>query len=180
MWRDRVRPSWSWGIDDERERDRAVSRTMADEYQGFAPADFSGAHAKGAGTVAGHLAAGPRLGSPGNGGGSGVGPTHHWPMGSGLWRRRTQGLDFRTVRGFSLALGQEEQAELRAAVQELPGTVGIGLANWNWKVVRQFVSERFGISRCRSSCLNYPRLHESRLCQATARTSMPMRPSGVG
>ena len=28
------------------------------------------------------------------------------------------------------------------------------LANWYWKVVRQFVSERFGISLSRSSCLN--------------------------
>ena len=32
---------------------------------------------------------------------------------------------------------------------------GIGLANWNWKLVRQFLLERFGISLCRSSCLNY-------------------------
>ena len=29
------------------------------------------------------------------------------------------------------------------------------MANWYWKVVRQFVSERFGISLCRSSCLNW-------------------------
>ena len=29
------------------------------------------------------------------------------------------------------------------------------MANWYWKVVRQFVSERFGVSLCRSSCLNY-------------------------
>ena len=44
---------------------------------------------------------------------------------------------------------------MRAAVQELPTAVGIGLANWNWKLVRQFVSERCGISLCRSTCLNY-------------------------
>ena len=44
---------------------------------------------------------------------------------------------------------------MRAAVQELPATVGIGLANWNWKAVHQFVSQRFGITLCRSSCLNY-------------------------
>ena len=31
---------------------------------------------------------------------------------------------------------------------------GIGLANWNWKAVWQFVQERFGISLSRSSCLN--------------------------
>ena len=44
---------------------------------------------------------------------------------------------------------------MRAAVQELPATAGIGLANWNWKVVHQVVLERLGISLCRSSCLNY-------------------------
>ena len=40
-------------------------------------------------------------------------------------------------------------------MQELPGAVGIGLANWNWRVVHQFVADRFGISLSRSSCLNY-------------------------
>ena len=48
---------------------------------------------------------------------------------------------------------------------------GIELANWNWKVVHRFVSERFGISLSRSGCLNYPRLHGGRLCRGTARTS---------
>ena len=37
--------------------------------------------------------------------------------------------------GFPPALGKGQQAELKAAVQELPGQAGIGLANWNWKVV---------------------------------------------
>ena len=32
---------------------------------------------------------------------------------------------------------------------------GIELANWNWKVVHQFVSERFSISLSRSGCLKY-------------------------
>ena len=40
-------------------------------------------------------------------------------------------------------------------MQELPATAGMELANWNWKVVHQFVSERLGISLSRSSCLNY-------------------------
>ena len=45
---------------------------------------------------------------------------------------------------------------MRAAVPELPALAGISLANWNWKVVRQFVWERFGICLSRSSsCLNY-------------------------
>ena len=33
--------------------------------------------------------------------------------------------------------------------------MGIDLANWNWKVVRQFVYQRFGRLLGRSSCLNY-------------------------
>ena len=53
------------------------------------------------------------------------------------------------------ALREEQQAELQAAVQKTPATTGIALANWNWKVVRQFVSERFGIILSRSACLNY-------------------------
>ena len=41
-------------------------------------------------------------------------------------------------------------------MQELPAKSGIEPANWNWKVVRQFVLEGLGISLSRSSCLNYP------------------------
>ena len=44
---------------------------------------------------------------------------------------------------------------MSAAVQELPAKSGIVMANWNWKVVRLFASERFSISLSRSSCLNY-------------------------
>ena len=44
---------------------------------------------------------------------------------------------------------------MKGAVQELPGAAGIGMANWNWRVVHQFVWERFGISLSRTSCLNY-------------------------
>jgi transposase len=44
---------------------------------------------------------------------------------------------------------------LKAAVQEAPEAAGIPLANWNWKVVRLFVQQRFGLWLCRSSCLNY-------------------------
>ena len=35
-----------------------------------------------------------------------------------------------------------------------PSTSGAELVNWNWKVARQFVSERFGVSLSRCSCLN--------------------------
>ena len=37
----------------------------------------------------------------------------------------------------------------------MPAKSGIGLANWNWKVIYKFVSERFDISLSRSRCLNY-------------------------
>ena len=37
----------------------------------------------------------------------------------------------------------------------MPEAAGISLANWNWRVVHRFVSERFGLSLSRSSCLNY-------------------------
>ena len=46
---------------------------------------------------------------------------------------------------------------MKEAVEQPPATSGIGLANWYWKVVRQFVAERFGLSLCRSSCLTYLR-----------------------
>jgi hypothetical protein len=40
-------------------------------------------------------------------------------------------------------------------VQAAPAAAGIELANWNWKVVRQFIQERFGLVLGRSSCWNY-------------------------
>ena len=57
------------------------------------------------------------------------------------------------------ALDVERRPELKGAVQELPSQAGIDRSNWNWKVVRRFVEERFGLALSRSSCLNYlPRL----------------------
>jgi transposase len=44
---------------------------------------------------------------------------------------------------------------LKAAVQAAPGAAGIELANWNWKVARTFIQQRFDQRLCRSSCLNY-------------------------
>jgi transposase len=40
-------------------------------------------------------------------------------------------------------------------VQAPPAASGIELADWNWKVVREFVQHRCGIRLSRSSCLNY-------------------------
>jgi hypothetical protein len=42
-------------------------------------------------------------------------------------------------------------------VQAAPTAAGIELANWNWKVVRQFIQERFGLVLGHSSCWNYLR-----------------------
>lgn len=44
---------------------------------------------------------------------------------------------------------------MKAAVQAPPREAGIDLANWNWKVVREFVQQHFGRRLSRSSCLNY-------------------------
>ena len=64
-------------------------------------------------------------------------------------------LIFEQSGGVPPALSETQQAELEVAVQELPEAAGIGLANWNWRVDHRFVSERFGLSLSRSSCLNY-------------------------
>ncbi len=41
------------------------------------------------------------------------------------------------------------------AVQVGPAEVGIALANWNWKVVRQFIAGRCGLRPSRATCLRY-------------------------
>lgn len=55
------------------------------------------------------------------------------------------------------ALNVAQQAELKAAVQASPRAAGIEAGDWNWKVVRIFCKERFGVALCRSSGLNYLR-----------------------
>jgi len=44
---------------------------------------------------------------------------------------------------------------LKVAVQASPQESGIDLANWNWKVVREFIQQHCGCRLSRSSCLNY-------------------------
>jgi transposase len=62
---------------------------------------------------------------------------------------------------------------LKAAVQAPPQEAGIPAARWSWKVVRQFVGDRFGQHLSSRTCLNY--LHrlgfvvkrpKKRLCKA--------------
>ena len=70
-------------------------------------------------------------------------------------RRAVPGRCLLSNREVPPALTGEQQAELKRAVQELPSQAGIELSNWNWRVVRRFVQERFGLALSRSSCLNY-------------------------
>lgn len=44
---------------------------------------------------------------------------------------------------------------MKAAVQGTPREAGINLGDWNWKVVRHYIRERFRSTLGRSSCLNY-------------------------
>ncbi len=37
----------------------------------------------------------------------------------------------------------------------MPVQAGIDLSHWNWKVVRRYVQDRFGLGLGRSSCPNY-------------------------
>jgi len=73
------------------------------------------------------------------------------------------------------ALNPAQQATLKAAVQAAPSMVGLALAKWTWKGVRQFVQERFDCLLSSRTCLNY--LHrlgfvqkrpKKRLCKANA------------
>ena len=40
-------------------------------------------------------------------------------------------------------------------MQAPPRAAGLEAGDWTWKVVRAFCRERFGVTLCRSSCLNY-------------------------
>src|SRR3954471_2511362 len=76
-------------------------------------------------------------------------------MARGLPRAGPGRLGLRAARWFPPALDERRQAAVKEAVQGAPRAVGIDLGDWNWKVVRQFVGERFGQVLGRSSCLNY-------------------------
>lgn len=67
----------------------------------------------------------------------------------------SDGADLRADWWFPPALDQAQQAEVKAAVQRSPREAGIERATWNWKVVRKFVGERFGLLLGRSGSLNY-------------------------
>jgi len=53
------------------------------------------------------------------------------------------------------ALDPAAQAGLQIAVQAAPAEVGIAMANWNGKMVCQFIEARCGIRLCRRACTRY-------------------------
>jgi len=77
-------------------------------------------------------------------------------MGNCLWQRWPRRISLRANWWFPPALDQDQQARLKAAVTAAPEKAGIDLTKWNWKVVRRYVQEHFGLLLSRSSCLDYP------------------------
>jgi len=122
---------------------------------GGARADVPGGDAPRAGALARAVVSDAGLVGPARGRSAGARPAHHRGLARGLLPGRSGRADLRADRRFPPALNAEQQAALKAAVQRPPREAGIDLADWNWKVVRRFVQERFGITLSRSSCLNY-------------------------
>src|SRR5712692_9378480 len=112
-------------------------------------------YAAGTGALARPLAAGGGLVSRASGGGAGAGPAHHWRVAGKLSAGGASWSEFRAHRRVPPTLASPQQAELKAAVQAPPSAAGIELADWNWKVVHEFVQRRFESTLSRSSCLNY-------------------------
>src|SRR5438270_7597518 len=107
------------------------------------------------GALARSVAAGGGLVGRTGGGCAGARPAHDRRVVGELSASRAGWSDVRAHRRIPPALSREQQAELKAAVQTPPAAVGIDLADWNWKVVREFVQRRFGHTLSRSSCLDY-------------------------
>ena len=55
-------------------------------------------------------------------------------------QRGAEGLVFEQAGGAPV-FGQEEQAEVRAAIQDPPGKSEIGLASGTWKALRAFIQQ---------------------------------------
>ena len=109
---------------------------MADGSQGFAPADDSGAHAPGAGARYATLL--PAQGWTSSATAQALERDPHtigrWVPGFG--ESGPAALIFEQTGG-SPGLGETQQAELRAAVQEPPAMAGIGLANWTLRQAQE-------------------------------------------
>lgn len=108
-----------------------------------------------AGALACAVAAGTGMDGGRRGCCAGAGSPHRRGVAGRLLSRRASEHHLRTHGWFPPALNVAQQAALKAAVQAPPRAAGIEASDWNWKVVRAFCRQRFGVTLCRSSCLNY-------------------------
>ena len=128
---------------------------MESGYWLCTPADVSCSNSTRTGTVACPLAIGTGLECCPHSRGIRPGPAHHRRLVGRLSPAWCHQPDLRADRWFPPALDTEQQEQLKVAVQAPPGAAGLELANWNWKVVREFIERCFGQQLGRSSCLNY-------------------------
>jgi len=108
-----------------------------------------------AGALARALACGAGLVGAQGRGGARPRVAHDWELARGVLRRRPRSADLRADGRLPPALGAAVQAGLKVAVQATPTEVGIDLASWNGKVVRQFIEARCGVRLSRATCLRY-------------------------
>ena len=128
---------------------------LESEYWLCTPADVSCSNSQRTGTVACPLAIGTGLECYPHSRGIRQGPAHQRRLVGRLSPAWSHQPGLRTDRWFPPALDTEQQEQLKVAVQAPPGAAGLELANWNWKVVREFIEGCFGQQLGRSSCLNY-------------------------
>ena len=81
-------------------------------------------------------------GGDGRGAGGGAHTIGQWAAAFG--QGDPEGLALSKLGVPALDVDVEHQAQLKAAVQEAPGQVGIDLSNRNWKAVHRFVQNALG------------------------------------
>ncbi|HXI15662.1 MAG TPA: IS630 family transposase [Chloroflexota bacterium] len=128
---------------------------MAARCRGRTDADVPCAHAPRAGALARAVAARTGLAGGRGGGGARARSAHYRGVAGAVLLRRAHKCHVRAHGWLPPALNEAQQAQLKAAVQVAPRVAGIEAGDWNWKGVRTFCRERFGVTLCRSSCLNY-------------------------
>lgn len=87
------------------------------------------------------------------GGGTRPRRPHDRELAHGVLRGRPCRAGLRADGRLPPALDTDAQTGLKVAVQATPAAVGIALANWNWKVVRQFIEARCERRLSRATCL---------------------------
>ncbi len=128
---------------------------MEPGYRPRTPSDVPCANSTREGAVARPLVSGTRLEGCPDCRGFRPQPAYRWELADQIPPAWSHQPGLRADRGFPPAINTKQQTQLRDAVQATPQEAGIELANWNWKVVREFISRCFGYRLCRSSCLNY-------------------------